>query len=323
MLGLLGLEVWLRWRYGLGNPPLYVRDAELEYVMKPNQRCRRRGRLIAINGLGMRCDDWPEQRAEVGEAGERRVLVMGDSVVFGGNAVDQSELATSRLEHSLSVALGGRVRVGNVGVASWGPGNLHAFSQRHGFLGADAVVVVMSSHDAVDVPSDNPYLGNLDRPTQRPWCALSEAWQYWKAGRVRGGVKNTTGFVGAGDVPGAKRALDPGLVASATASLEALLRSAGEGGRPVALALHLERGELGDRTAMEPGEGYGHLRGVGESLGVPILELGPAFAEAEAAGDRPYRDAIHPSASGQGVMAGVLERWLVGVLTAESVTGNR
>lgn len=310
MLAVLGVEVWLRWRYGLGNPPLYVRDAELEYVMKPNQRCRRNGYRIEINGLGMRCADWPEHRES---AGERRVLVMGDSVVYGGSKVGQSELATSRLERSLSQALGGRVRVGNVGVASWGPGNLVAFSERQGFLEADAVVVVMSSHDAVDVPSDNPYVGNLDRPTDRPWCALHEAWQYWKARRGRR-PGSGAGFVGAGDVPGAKQGLDPELLASAMGSLEQLLRSAGEGGRPVALALHLERSEFGEGGVMRPGEGYGHLRRVGEAVGVPILDLGPAFAEAEAAGDRPYKDRIHPSASGQAVMAGVFEEWLLGVL---------
>ncbi|PSR13657.1 lipolytic protein G-D-S-L family, partial [filamentous cyanobacterium CCP3] len=51
-MGILALavaELFLRVRYGLGNPPLYVADTRTGYRLAPHQTLRRRGNRIAIN----------------------------------------------------------------------------------------------------------------------------------------------------------------------------------------------------------------------------------------------------------------------------------
>jgi lysophospholipase L1-like esterase len=49
-----------------------------------------------------------------------------------------------------------------------------------------------------------------------------------------------------------------------------------------------------------------------------VLELGPAFAAARAGGEDLYRDAIHPTAAGQAVIADVLLDWVLRALAADA-----
>jgi hypothetical protein len=54
-----------------------------------------------------------------------------------------------------------------------------------------------------------------------------------------------------------------------------------------------------------------------------VLELGPAFAAARADGEDLYRDAIHPTAAGQAVIAAVLRDWVLRELAADAPPGSR
>lgn len=238
----------------------------------------------------MRSDDWPRERSP----GERRVLVMGDSVVAGGSLVDQAELATERLAVSLSAARGARVRTGNVAAPSWGPPNLVAWTAVHGWLGADAVVVVVSSHDADDVPTFSP-LEARGLPVRRPASALLE-----------GLLVYLPRLFAARRAP----AESPGRRGRALDAFAELLSGARDGGRAVVVALHRQRSELG---AGGP-EALERLRALAEEAGAAVVRLGPAFRAALDRGEAPYRDDIHPTALGQGVIAGALERPLLAAL---------
>ena len=72
----------------------------------------------------LRSRDFPPVKTEPGEL---RVLVVGDSIIHGGNAVDQGELATSLLERMAAEALARPVTVGNIAARSWGPPNCLAY----------------------------------------------------------------------------------------------------------------------------------------------------------------------------------------------------
>lgn len=129
----------LQWLTGLGRPVLLVHDEAMEYRLAPHQATTRRGSRIEINGLGMRSSRFPAARA----AGTTlRIVVLGDSVVFGGATTDQAEIATELLADQLSDRLGAPVEVGNASAGSWGPANWLGFFRRHGSLGADLIVVV-------------------------------------------------------------------------------------------------------------------------------------------------------------------------------------
>ena len=111
-------------------------------------------------------------------AATRRVLVFGDSVVWGGAVLDQSLIATERLRQ-LGVS-----EVGNVATPSWGPGNWLGWARRFGFLQATDVVLVISSHDAADNPIPDPFTGNPNHPLQPPVSALVEGLERYALPRL-------------------------------------------------------------------------------------------------------------------------------------------
>jgi hypothetical protein len=78
------------------------------------------------------------------------VLVIGDSVVNGGNLSDQDSLATTILEKQISAKLHKRVRVLNISAAEWGPDNAIAYLKHYGTFHAKLLCLVWSSHDSHD-----------------------------------------------------------------------------------------------------------------------------------------------------------------------------
>src|SRR5688572_8802065 len=91
VVGLIGAELFARFYLGLGDPPLTMSDPEIEYLHNPNQTCYRFGHLIHINAYSMRSDDFPKTKSH---PKEKRVLVLGDSIINGGAQTNQSQLAT-------------------------------------------------------------------------------------------------------------------------------------------------------------------------------------------------------------------------------------
>lgn len=82
-----------------------------------------------------------------------------------------------------------------------------------------------------------------------------------------------------------------------------MLRFAHQHGARVIVALHLERTELGGR--LKPGHDM-LLKAAREADADQTVELGPAFAVSLRRGENPYRDVIHPNATGQRLMAEAL-----------------
>lgn len=178
MLGaVIAGELGARYIVGLGDPPLFVLDPEIEYLLKPGQKCRRFGHDYVVNAQSMRSEDFAVKKPE----GQLRVMVIGDSVVNGGGKIDQSELATTLLQRELAATLKRDVVVGNISAPSWGPPNQLAYVKKYGIFDADVVVIVSNSDDWDDVPGLE-YVGS-SWPREKPWCALQElAGVYgWKA----------------------------------------------------------------------------------------------------------------------------------------------
>ena len=161
---LLLAEVVLRWGVGLGDPPIAILDPELEYRLKPGVY-HRWGNRIEINEIGLR------GRPVVPEAlpGTRRVLLVGDSVVYGNHRLDQSETIAAGITAKANCP----TETISVAVSSWGPPNQAAFLARHGTLNADAAVIVVSSHDLRDVPTNDPNI--LPYRLRAPWTAIEDA----------------------------------------------------------------------------------------------------------------------------------------------------
>lgn len=161
------LEIALR-LYGLGNPVLYIEDADYEYIYAPNQDVKRFGNHIVTNEFGMRSKPININDSIV-------VLVIGDSVLNGGTQVDQDSLTTTILENCLSEKFKQTIRVLNISAGSWGPDNAVEFIKKHGSFNSFLLVFVFSSHDYYDAITHKKVVGIQEAyPSKKPVFAIVE-----------------------------------------------------------------------------------------------------------------------------------------------------
>lgn len=298
LAAVVGVELYARFGLGLGDPPLYQRHETIEYLCKPGVY-HRFGNVVRVNRFHMRSGPVEPERRE----GRSRVLVLGDSVVHGGNLTDHGELATTILQRRLSADRGGEVFVGNVSAGSWGPANLLAYLQTFGTFDAEVVVFVLSSHDAEDVPTFRP-LNPVKMPTRSPVLALQEAvgryFVTWVKYRFGGGRADHAEQLEA-QMEGE---IDLRAVARCEAALQEAILMTRERGAEALVALHpsyleLERGDL---------PGKRRLARTASASGARVIDLRPAYIEALRAGKDLYRDFIHLDPPGQALLAEALEQ---------------
>ncbi len=283
LITLFSVEGFARFQLGLGDPPVSIADPEIEYLFAPNQTCKRFGNLIHYNAYSMRSDDFPAKKSS---PDEYRVMVFGDSVVNGGVLTDQRDIATSILQRELAIKLGRPVVVGNISAGSWGPPNMLAYAKRFGFFDADAVVIVLSSHDYADVPTFEPIVGvNPAFPAKKPWLASEEAIvrylpRYLPWGQA---VVESDPMVNA---PSDKQ-IGWGIWAATE-----LARAAEATGARVLFLQHWDQSEL------TSGAGIGHdlLANAMKGAGAAVIDLGP---DEKARGAALYLDNIHLAPAGQ------------------------
>lgn len=288
-------EAILRLGWGFGTPVLYEWDSRFEYRMVPNQAIRRFGRRIETNSLGLRCREFAPARTDPAEL---RVLVLGDSVVNGGSHVDQPDLCTARLERMLSERLGRPALVINASANSWGPPNEEAFVNAFGTFDADIAILVLSSHDLVDVPNNTAAAqAGSGNTFNRPLCALTEV-----AGMAWARLVPTA-------MPSPPSEEDAVRTAQSLTSLRALLTRLHAEVPHVAVALHWDREEQAART---PRRAHRRLAEAVAEARLDVWDLGPSFVDAAASGQRVLmHDRIHPTDEGQAVLADELFRRLM------------
>jgi lysophospholipase L1-like esterase len=170
------VEVGLRWRFGFGNPPRYVADAQMGYRLAPNQRVTRFRNRIEINQYSMR----GAAIAPKPPANTLRVLMLGDSIINGGWWTDQDQILSALVQRRLQPQWSDQtVEVLNASANSWGPRNELAYLLRYGTFEAKVVLLVLNTDDLFAARPNSIVVGR-DRsyPTQRPPLALVEALRY-------------------------------------------------------------------------------------------------------------------------------------------------
>lgn len=171
LVSLILTELVLRLVFGFCDAPLYVSDPDFEYVYAPNQNCYRFRNVVKTNVFSMRSE-------AVNATDTTVVLLVGDSVVNGGNLANHDDLASTILEKQLSAHYRQPVRVLNITAGSWGPDNVFAFLKKKGFFGADLVCLVTSSHDAHDNINHGEVVGiDPNYPRENHKIALQELWE--------------------------------------------------------------------------------------------------------------------------------------------------
>lgn len=283
-------ELVARFGLGLGDPPLFIKDDAIEYLIRPGTY-RRFGHSIAINRWSQRS---AEIEAKKTDPNELRILVIGDSVVNGGALLADAKIATRLLQDTLSRELARPVRVLNISAGSWGPQNQLAYLRKFGTFDADAAVVVWSSHDAWDVPRFDDF--REDQPERPPLLALGELVTRYLLPRLRPGLPAP--------------AIAPSDFDNACESASALLAHLKQLGIPTTVVIHETRGELNASPdpAQPLAQGRERLLAVITQAGIPTVQTAAAFRPRLAAGEPVFQDDIHPSAAGQQVLEQALEQ---------------
>ena len=299
LAGLLLAAEWVARRHlGLGAPPLYVADPLIEYRLSPNQSISRFGNRFEVNDYSMRAAPLSPTRP----SSARRVLVFGDSVVWGGSLLDQSLIATELLRKS------GISEVGNVAAPSWGPGNWLGYARRFGFLQGTDVVLVISSHDSYDNPSPEPFRGDRNHPLVAPASALFEGFERYLLPRLALGRPVAPTHA---DNPMAlaepTTAADP-RVQQALANLRQFLALARSSGARVMVVQFADRQEVSNGQ-FQPGNGWIHQ--LLQQQRIPSLQAGPLFHSCGPISSL-YTDGIHPyTPAGQACLAKIIKRALL------------
>ena len=172
LTGFLLIELALQLVFGFGNPPLYVADDEIGYLLAPNQRVRRLGNLIVINQYSMRSDELEKTRPK----NICRIFLIGDSIVNGNWWTDQSATMSALLKQTLAKQNQQQtVEVLNASANSWGPRNELAYLQRFGTFESQIVMLVINTDDLFGV-QPNPLQVGKDRsyPDKKPMLAFLE-----------------------------------------------------------------------------------------------------------------------------------------------------
>lgn len=165
-IALVAIEAILR-LIGFGQVPCYHSSRVYEYALKPNQHVYRFGNHFNTNSFGMRSPEVVK--------GFKHILKFGDSVLNGGVATDQSELASSLLQNALAQKYDS-VQVLNISAGSWGPDNAFKWMTENGDFHAAMIVLVFSSHDWTDHMTFRDVVGRVPfYPKNEPKLAISDA----------------------------------------------------------------------------------------------------------------------------------------------------
>ena len=296
----LAAELFCRFVVGLGDPPLYQSDPTMEYMLQPSRSYSRFHHRFSVNRYGMRAADFPELKSSPREL---RVLVIGDSVIYGGVRIEQRLIDTEILKRNLQRQYRRPVVVGNISAKSWGPPNELAYLKRFGAFDADVVILELSSHDYADAPSFIPVVGvSGEYPGVRPWLALGDllrtyilpTYFHWGA---------TPPEVDRSNITAAESERDIAVCREAERALFNFVR---ERHAKVALLQHLSQSELDGQ--FQPG--YFANQAVAIAEQVPYIDDSGELRAQLRAGKNPFfkGDPLHLNGLGQIVLARTLQR---------------
>lgn len=300
LIALVPTELVCRFGIGLGDPPLYQADGQIEYLLQPSKTYHRFHNRISVNRYGMRADEFPPLKSS---ANEFRVIVVGDSIVYAGVRLDQNEIATEILKRDLEHDFVRPVVVGNASAKSWGPPNELEYLKRYGTLDADVVILELSSHDYADAPTFVPVVGiSSDYRDKKPLLALADLFgtyffpRYLHIGTTPASVEKTR-------LEASPSEQD---IAECREAESEFFRFARMQKAKVALVQHLSLQELTGTFH----RGYYANQEVAREESVPYVDDAGELQSQLKSGGSPFYsgDSLHLSRSGQPILAHTLRR---------------
>jgi hypothetical protein len=243
----------------------------------------------------MRSDDFPLHKSS---RDELRVMVIGDSVVYGGVRIDQSEIGTEILKRSLARQFRVPVVVANGSAKGWGPPDELAYLKRFGTFDADVVILELSSHDYEDTPSLTAIVGvSPEYPDKKPRLALVDLFETYLRSRLGLGDK---------DPVMKKRTYTDLDIAQCRNAERDIFRLARAHHAKVALVQHLSLPEITGAYQA----GYAANQQVANQEKVPYVDDADELRAESKIGHSAFYsgDPLHPNRLGQEVLAHTLQR---------------
>ena len=301
----IAAELIARFFLGLGDPPLFKLDPEIEYLALPDGDYERFGNQISYNSYSMRASQFPETKTDPNEL---RIMVIGDSVINGGSRIDQVGLATEVLKQRLQKRLGRPVVVGNISAGSWGPANQLAYIERFGIFDADLVTLVTHSQDLTDEPAFDSVLGVAQPMTDRaPTLASYEL-------VVRYGPRLLAPFTSTPETSSTMREDGSDLEFTTKDVMDEMAAFILNNGASFGILYHLTRSEL----PLRPTPAENALRAYSAEHDIGIRVTTDHYNQSRLAGRMLYQDDIHLNAVGQIALADELEALTLAWLRTQS-----
>jgi hypothetical protein len=294
-------ELVCRFAIGLGDPPLYQTTSGVDYELQPSKSYSRFHNRFAVNRYSMRSDDFPPQKSS---SDELRVMVVGDSVVYGGVLIDQSEIDTEILKRALQQQFQRPVVVGNISAKGWGPPSELAYLKQNGTFDADVVILELSSHDYADVPSPNPVVGVLpDFPDKKPALAMMDLVETYLLPRYLHKANDPPTYLERSLANHSQSEQD---IAQCRAAENEIFNLARAHRAKVAMVQHLTLPELRGNYYV----GYYANQTVARQAGIPYTDDSAELRAQLDSGHFPYFDGdpIHLNKSGQQILAHSLQK---------------
>ena len=261
---------------GIIDFPLYDADNVIGYIPKANQQ----GRFLQKN-------EWQFNELHMGSgpfkpSAKNDLLLIGDSIVLGGNPVSQPD----RLGQQLEKALSDKASVWPISAGSWSIRNELTYLRENPTVvtNVDQLVFVLNSGDLVDEASSWRFEETHPRsyPVSALWYALNK--YVIKQDRSQ---------------PYLPEMLVP--KGSWKEDLTAFLKTPGVAGKPITFVIYPDINEIA--TPAQPG---GRLK----SMQTSLSELGN-FRYIHVDQDKRwekslYRDGIHPNTEGNKILASII-----------------
>ena len=171
IISFLILEGSLRLFFGLGKRPLYIADDEIGYLLAPNQKVSRLGKLTIINQYSMRTE-----MIEPSPLNDTmRLFFIGDSIVNGAWWTDQNETISALVQKDIEKKLSQTIEVLNASANSWGPRNQLAYLKRFGTFDSPVILLVINTDDLFATKPTPLRVGkDINYPDQQPILAVEE-----------------------------------------------------------------------------------------------------------------------------------------------------
>lgn len=270
------------------------------YLHTPGYRARVQGVDVVINEHGLRGPSTPLGKP----AGTRRLLILGDSVVFGWGA-PQDSIFPARLQRSFA-ARDSSVEVIAAGVASWNTRTEYEWLRARGLMfEPDALLVVVVGNDAdpiyighSDVPRDS--LFGPETPRRALGSALRDAWQRaYRRSRILAYVQYARVFVRQQGIESAGYPPDSPRWRDAQLALDGIIDTCGENGIELFVFLYGDDERVAKSGVLRAYRDHLAARGLqADTLPKTLFD------------DRRYRNSIvdgHENAAGHAVLAEVID----------------